>query len=67
MMTKDEERVRAVYPRATIERQKGHDSSVYYLVRKGPGAWDYITDGDTKARAWKAAAMSLPTATEEPR
>lgn len=59
-MTKHEQAFRAVYPRATVERQRGNDRRTYYLVRKTYSAGMYSGSGKTKAAAWKDAANSLP-------
>jgi len=54
-----EQKVRAKYPKATIESQKTNGGKRYYLVRKERGAYSYIGEGSTKSKAWVDAAKSL--------
>lgn len=58
-MIKHEQAVRAVYPLASIERQKRNDGRSYYLVRKTRSADMYLGSGSTKAATWKAAAETV--------
>lgn len=58
-MIKHEQAVRAVYPLASIERQRTNGGKTYYLVRKTRSADMYAGSGSTKAAAWKAAAETI--------
>lgn len=60
----NEQKFKEIYPRATIEIQRGNNGKRYYLVRKSRRDYMYSGDGYTIAQAWKSAADSLPKPNE---
>jgi hypothetical protein len=49
----------AVYPMARVEGHTTNDRKRYYLIRTKYGEQDHCGNGNTKAQAWKAAAINL--------
>lgn len=49
----------AVHPRARVEGHTTNGRKRYYLIRKDYGAQEHLGNGNTKAQAWKAAALNL--------
>ena len=61
-----EEKVRAAYPKATKEIQRGAmKGDSYYLIRAHRGAHMYIGWGKTLSAAWVDAAKGLPQKEKE--